>query len=412
MSLSLFTTKKEIFYTLLVAMALFCLSFSYEFYKYKQVTTYSLHAATVKVMNCYEKTKNDRTYRVLKLKNSDFSFYTTWKKSLHVKRGDELRVIIYTKTIDFYSYLKGFYASTKSLHVKSRSKKNSLIEFVENQHTNKITKELYNALFFAITVSNELREDITKWGIAHLVAISGFHIGILSGILFFLFKPLYTFFQDRYFPYRNRTSDLSFLVFLVLGGYVYFIDMTPSVLRAFVMSLIGFFFFSRNIKIISFGTLFFTICFVLILFPHLVFSIAFWFSVSGVFFIFLFLYHFLHLNNVAIFILLHFWVYILMIPIIHCFFDVFSLYQFFSPFISMVFILFYPLSLILHVADLGGVMDGFLIWFFSLHVDISSATTPIWFLLFYLVLALISIRFKFVALLLPLFASSLILGLV
>ena len=81
-------------------------------------------------------------------------------------------------------------------------------------------------------ISKELREDITKWGIAHLVAISGFHLGILSAILFFLLKPIYTFFQDRYFPYRNRTDDLAFIVFLLLGSYAYFIDMTPSVVRA------------------------------------------------------------------------------------------------------------------------------------------------------------------------------------
>jgi len=108
------------------------------------------------------------------------------------------------------------------------------------------------------------------------------------------------------------------------------------------MSMIGFFLFSRNIKIISFGTLFFTICIVLILFPHLIFSVAFWFSVSGVFYIFLFLYHFSNLSKISIFILLHFWVFVLMLPVVHFVFDVFSMYQLFSPLVSMVFILFYP----------------------------------------------------------------------
>jgi len=247
-SLPLFLTKREIVSTLLVLVVLFTSSIFYEFYKYKQITTYSLHVTTAKVINHYEKkSKNGKPYTVLKLKSRDFTFYTTYWKPLHVKRNDVLKVIFYTKTIDFYNYLKGFYVSTKSLHVKKKSEKNSLVEFVENQHIDLLSKELYNALFFAIPISKELREDITKWGIAHLVAISGFHLGILSGILFFLFRPIYTFFQDRYFPYRNRTADLAFLVFIVLGCYTYFIDMTPSVVRAFVMSVIGFLLFSRNI---------------------------------------------------------------------------------------------------------------------------------------------------------------------
>jgi competence protein ComEC len=263
-SLPLFTTKKEIFYTLVVIVALFVISFSYEYYKYKQITTYSLHVTTAKVLSDYQ--KDGKNYRILKLKSKDFTFYTTYKKPLHVNRYDELKVIFYTKGIDFYSYLRGFYASSKSLHVKKKSEPNRIVNFVENQHTNIKTKELYNALFFAIPISKELREDITKWGIAHLVAISGFHLGILSAILFFILKPIYGFFQDKYFPYRNQMADLALSVFILLGSYTYFIDMTPSVLRAFVMSLVGFFLFSRNIKIISFGTLFFTISIVLILF--------------------------------------------------------------------------------------------------------------------------------------------------
>ncbi|HIP44186.1 MAG TPA: ComEC/Rec2 family competence protein [Sulfurospirillum arcachonense] len=402
-SVPLFLSKRETISTLLVIVVLFLSSLSYEFYKYKKITTYSLHVANAKVLNSYQ--KEDKDYRVLKLKSKDLIFYTTNQKALG--RGDKVKAIIYTKNINFYSYLKGFYTPLKSLHVKSKAEKNSIVDFVQTQHSSLVTKEIYSALFFAMPISKELRENITKWGITHLVAISGFHLGILSAILFFLLKPIYAFFQDRYFPYRNRTADLAFIVFLLLGSYAYFIDMTPSVLRAYTMSLIGFFLFSRNVKIISFGTLFFTVSMVLILFPKLMFSIAFWFSVSGVFFIFLFLYHFSNLSKVSIFILLHFWVYVLMLPIVHFVFEVFSVYQLFSPFLSMLFILFYPLSLALHVVGLGAVMDSFLIWFFSLHVEIDLIVTPLWFFVSYIMLSLLAIRFRLLAFFLPLFAFSL-----
>ncbi|WP_024953647.1 ComEC/Rec2 family competence protein [Sulfurospirillum arcachonense] len=404
-SVPLFITKKEFFYTLFVVALLFFSSLSYEFYKYKKVTTYSLHVTDAKVLKYYpKKNKNDKVYHVLKLKSQDFTFYTVSWKDRNLTRGDTVKIGFFTNKIDFINYLKGFYATTKFLHVKNKYKQNSLISFVENQHKNELAKELYSALYFATPISKKLRENISQWGIAHLVAISGFHLGILSGILFFLLKPLYTFFQDKYFPYRNSYADLAFIVFVILGTYTYFIDMTPSVLRAYVMSIIGFLLFSRNIKIISFGTLFITVCAILILFPKLMFSIAFLFSVAGVFYIFLFLYHFSGLNKALVFILLHFWVYLLMLPIVHYVFDVFSLYQLFSPLLSMFFIVFYPLSLALHVIQFGDIFDHFLSWFFSLHVEVNSISTPFWFLGCYIVSSLVAIRVRLIAIFLPLLA--------
>ncbi len=409
-SLPLFTTKREVLQTLLVMVVLFITSLSYEFYKYKNITTYSLYKTTAKVLNTYK--KDGENYTVLKLKSDNFSFYTTYKKPLHVKRDDEVKVIFYTDGIDFYNYLKGFFAYTKTLHVTKKAQTKSIVKFVENQHKNSTIKELYSALFFATPISKILRENITVWGIAHLVAISGFHLGILSTILYFLLKPTYIFFQDRYFPYRNRSADLAFIVFLILGYYTYFLGITPSVLRAFIMSLIGFFLFSHNIKIISFGTLFFTVCIILILFPHLLFSVAFWLSVSGVFYIFLFLHHFLKLNKIAIFILLHIWVYFLMLPVVHFAFATFSWYQLFSPFISMLFLLFYPLSMFLHLVGLGELMDSYIVSFLSLHVEVTSLITPMWFFVSYIVLSLLAIRFRFLVFVLMLSALSLILGLI
>lgn len=401
--LPLFVSKKEAICTSFVVLVLFVLSLSYEFYKYKKLTTYSIHATTAKVINSYQKkSKNDKSYRVLKLRSGNFTFHTTYWKPLDISRGDTVKILFYTKAVDFYSFLKGSFVRIKSISVINQAEKNFVIEYVRNQHDDALAKELYSALFFAIPVSKELRDDIVKWGIAHLVAISGFHLGILSAILFFLLKPIYTFFQDKFFPYRNRTADLALLVFVILGTYVYFIDMVPSVVRAYVMSLIGFFLFSRNIKIISFETLLFTICTILILFPHLIFSIAFWLSVSGVFYIFLFLHHFLNLNKVAIMLLLNFWVYILMIPIIHFLFDIFSFQQLLSPLISIAFAPFYVASLALHVVGWGAVMDSFLVWFFSLHVETIHFKTPSWFLLIYLALSLLAIRHKLVAVALPL----------
>lgn len=408
--LPLFANKKELFYTLLAVVILFCFSLSYEYYKYKKITSYSLHVATVQVINIHKKvSKKGKPYTVLKLKNRDFTFYTVSWKPLHVKLKDSVEVGFYTGKINFYNYLKNFYAPLKFIHIKSREKPNILVDFVQNQHTQSLTKELYSALYFATNISSDLRKDIAKWGISHLIAISGFHLTILSSLLYFLLRPIYSFFQDRYFPYRNRSADLAFIVFAFLGSYAYFIDFSPSVLRAFILSLVAFFFYSQNIKIISFATLFFTMSIVLILFPKLFFSIAFWFSLSGVFYILLFLHHFSHLHKIAIFLLLHFWVFVLMLPIVHFVFDTFSFYQLLSPFLSMLFLLFYPLSLVLHVIDFGVILDNILTLFLSLHVETFSVVTPFWFLCGYVVLSLIAIRLQFLVFVLPLLSLGLVL---
>lgn len=412
-SLPLFNSQKELLYTLLTVVILFLISLSIEFYNYKKITTYSLHVSTSKIVNQYNKTsKKGKTYTVLKLKNSKFTFYATSWKPTETKIGDEVEVAFYTDTINFYSYMRGFFANLKFLHVKKKYSPSFVTEYISNQHESKIAKEIYGAIFFAANISKDLRESITKWGIAHLVAISGFHLGLLSSILFFLLKPFYTFFQNRYFPYRNRHADLAFIVFILIGLYAYLIDYNPSVLRAYVMSLVAFFLFSKNIKIISFGTLFFTMSIVLILFPKLVFSVAFWFSIWGVFYIFLFLHHFSHLSKTAMFILLHFWVYILMVPIVHYVFDIFSFAQFLSPFLSMLFLLFYPLSMALHVMGLGHLLDNTLEWFFSLHVNAISLNTPLWFLCVFVVLSLVSIKYRNLSFVLILSVLSLGLGLI
>lgn len=52
------------------------------------------------------------------------------------------------------------------------------------------------------------------------------------------------------------------------------------------MLLWGFYLISKNIKLISFVNLFLSICICIALFPRLLFSVGFLFSILGVFYIF------------------------------------------------------------------------------------------------------------------------------
>ncbi|MCK4736928.1 MAG: ComEC/Rec2 family competence protein, partial [Sulfurimonas sp.] len=128
----------------------------------------------------------------------------------------------------------------------------------------------------------------------------------------------------------------------------------------FGMLLVGFILYDRGIKIISMQTLFLTVLLLLVFFPKLVFALGFWLSVSGVFYIFLFLIHFKDLNKIWQFILVPFWVYMLMLPFSLAIFGNFSIYHPLSILWTTLFTLFYPLSIFLHVIGFGNLFDSLL----------------------------------------------------
>ena len=160
------------------------------------------------------------------------------------------------------------------------------------------------------------------------------------------------------------------------------------------MSLLGFFFFSRGVRIFSFETLAISILGILAIFPPLFFSLSFWFSVAGVFYLFVFLHHFSHLNKWLMFILLDIFVFISMIPIVHATFPVFTLLQLTSPLSSIVFIVFYPLGVFLHVINLGGILDSFLLVFLHVKTQSYALVVEPWILIPYIGISLLAIRFR------------------
>lgn len=397
----LFTRKKEIFIAFLVVLLLGCISLFIEYQNYQNFIKEPLHVNRALVLNHYLKTnEKGRTYDVFKLKlENGVSFYTVSWKTKTIPLKSTVKVKFKVENLTFLNYMQGFYAPSLSLYEVDEDDKffdvRKLYRWIEKQHEDKIASEFYTTLLFATPISKELRDDVQKWGITHLIAISGYNVGVISFLLFFFLKPIYQFFQDRYFPYRNATADLSVVVFVFLFFYMVIIDFVPSFLRAFVMSILGFFFFSRGIKILSFETLGITILGILAFSPPLFFSLSFWFSVAGVFYLFLFLQHFLHLNKWLMFILLDIFVFISMIPIVHAIFPVFTLLQLTSPISSVIFIFFYPLGVFLHVIGFGGILDSLLLGFLHVKAQSYAIVVEQWMLIPYVGLSLLAIRFRF-----------------
>ncbi|MCW8955108.1 MAG: ComEC/Rec2 family competence protein [Sulfurimonas sp.] len=338
-----------------------------EYQNFQQLTRFDSQILEATVIKQYEKTslstkKKSKTFQILKLKSKEgLTFYTGAKKSLENIKGKIVKLEVWAGKISFYEYLTSFYAYSKIKYIyKTPTLKQKINSTISSSHVNQNISNIYQALYTAAPLSKELQATFSTLGVSHLLAISGFHLGVLSALLFFFIRPIYTFFQDRYFPYRNSKLDIFLIISALLLSYLIFLDSPPSLVRAFGMLLVGFVLYDRGVKIISMQTLFLSVILLLVFLPKLTFTLGFWLSVSGVYFIFLFLIHFKDLNKIWQFILVPFWVYLLMLPFSLAIFGNFSIYHPLSILWTTLFTLFYPISIFLHVIGFGNLFDGLL----------------------------------------------------
>lgn len=398
LKLSLFENKKEIFLFLLAIMIVFAGNLFLQHQTYQKLSTEKFFRTEATVINQYQKTsKKGKVYHVLKLKSVDgYTFITTNYEDIKDLKDRNVRIGLITDKVTFLDFLKSFYAPSFDIELLDyqTSFKEKLEEGIVSQHEAPFAKELFAALFLAKPISKSLRESVTTLGISHLIAISGYHLSFLFGLLYLLISKPYTFFQDRHFPYRNRRFDLTVGIIMILFWYVWLLDFTPSLIRSFVMMVFAFFLFHRNVKILSFEVLAVAVLFILALKPTLLFSIGFWFSVSGIFYIYLFLHYFKESNKWFIMIVINIWVYFAMIPVVHFIFPDFSFWQLISPLLSIGFGIFYPLEMLLHLVGYGDVLDGLLLKLFSIKGEIIELKTPLWFLALYVLSSFMAIFHK------------------
>jgi competence protein ComEC len=385
------TTFRQYFSAIFLFIVIFGLNISYQYMKYLDFISEDAILVQGVVKNIYQKDN----YNILKIKTKDFSFFTSDSLKNKIEQNSIVSAYLITKNITFIQYLKGFYALSFSM--KSISKDNvldSITNTINSQHTNKYIQNLFNALFLAIPIDEELRKICAMYGVSHLVAISGFHLSILSAMLYFIFYIPYGYFYKRYFPYRNKKFDIFIVVSIFLTIYLILTDFVPSLLRAFIMFILGVYFARSNIKIISFETLAIVVFVIIGLFADLLFSLSFWFSVAGVFYIFLFLKYFKNLSKLVKFIFFNIWIYLAMNPIVHFFFDTTSLIQLISPIITLLFTIFYPIELIAHIFGYGDILDFLLIKAILLDFEIVSKSISWWVFIIYILLSFFSIKVK------------------
>ncbi|PDW32862.1 competence protein [Helicobacter pylori] len=395
----LLSTPKEylwcgVFLSLLLAINLYLEYLNYQKLDFSKPT--SLNA---QILLQYPKTKDQKTYFVLKLQSKGMIFYTTIKEPLKNLQYRHAQFFGKIKFCSFLESLKSCFFQTYSFSLtRKHNFKSHVRHFIDSAHSSALVGNLYRALFIGDSLNKDLRDRANALGINHLLAISGFHLGILSASVYFLFSLFYTPLQRRYFPYRNAFYDIGVLVWVFLLGYLLLLDFLPSFFRAFLMGLLGFLACFFGVRILSFKLLVLACCIAIALLPKLLFSVGFLLSVCGVWYIFLFLKHtqiffkdssFLKRSFQAI--ALSVLVFLNMLIIAHAFFPMFSPYQLFSIPLGLIFIVFFPLSLFLHAVGLGSLLDHFLSM--PLTIPTISVSSPLWLLGAHLFLTILSTRF-------------------
>ncbi|MEJ8625798.1 ComEC/Rec2 family competence protein [Helicobacter pylori] len=394
----LLTTPKEYLLCGVILSLLLAINLYLEYLNYQKLDFSKPTSLNAQILLQYPKTKDQKTYFVLKLQSKGMIFYTTIKEPLKNLQYRHAQFFGRIKSCSFLESLRSCFFQTYSFSLtRKQDFKSRLRHFINSVHSSALVGNLYRALFIGDSLNKDLRDRANALGINHLLAISGFHLGILSASVYFLFSLFYIPLQKRYFPYRNAFYDIGVLVWVFLLGYLLLLDFLPSFFRAFLMGLLGFLACFFGVRLLSFKLLILACCIAIALLPKLLFSVGFLLSVCGVWYIFLFLKHAQAFFKSSSFLMrslqaisLSALVFLNMLIIAHAFFPMFSPYQLFSIPLGLIFIVFFPLSLLLHAVGLGSLLDRILNM--PLAIPTISVFSPLWLLWAHLFLTILSVR--------------------
>ena len=391
----LFVTLKEFWLSMIFLVALLVIRLFFLYGDYEEFKEKPLFYTDVQVLQAYEKWTENNYYTILKLYSPtlDLNFFSRTK----IRANDltsKIRVKLFPHSdMEFLDYLgtSFIFSKVNDIYDEKENPKADIFNFIEQQHNDETISNFYKAIYFATPLTKSLRESVSSLGVSHLIALSGFHLSILSALLFFLIRLVYRPMQQRFFPYRFDLYDIGFIVLLILGFYVWFVGSPPSLLRSYVMLISGWVLLLFGIELVSFSFLATIVLVLLVIFPKLLLSLAFWFSIAGVFYIFLLLQYFSHLNKYLMMLLISSGLFILMLPIVHTVFPMTSSLQLYSPLLSLGFTFFYPISMLLHLLDMGDLFDSYLQQLFTLHAQMVAFKLEKSYLFIYLILSFLSI---------------------
>jgi competence protein ComEC len=78
-------------------------------------------------------------------------------------------------------------------------------------------------------------------------------------------------------------------------------------------------------------------------------------------------------------------------PIVHYFFTTTTIEQLLSPIFTLLFTIFYPLVALLHILQIGGLLDNLLLSLINYNLNSTEVTTPLFIFVFYICISIFSI---------------------
>ncbi|MBD3808546.1 MAG: ComEC/Rec2 family competence protein, partial [Epsilonproteobacteria bacterium] len=362
----IFLTTRSFVLTILFFVFLLVVRLGFIYSDYKEFIAKPFYFTYADIISIENKPNAMFPHMLLKLKSDDgLEFYT---KSydilpLSIKR---VRVEIFPDSnITFFKFLGTFFIDSRLKEVVPVEKniKEKVVENIKDQHNDNLTSNIYPAIFFNTPLTKEIRDKVIVLGASHLIALSGFNLTILWGVVFGILAIFYKPLQSRFFPHRYIAIDLGLISLLFLGAYVWFADFSPSLIRAYAMVLFGWLILIMGLELVSFSFLAFIAAVLLVIYPKFLASISFWFSVAGVFYIMLTAYHTKNINRYLVgFFIMPISMFLLMQPIVHSIFGQTSPYQLLSIPLELAYVAFYPLMMFLHIVGFGGILDSSLVW--------------------------------------------------
>lgn len=371
------------------------LSLSWEYHTFLELTRFDDPLVRAEVIDQEIKLIGERPKTSMKLRLENGSLCRcAMSPYLRDLRGRDVLIELQTAKVGFLDYLKGFRTRGVIQEVYPElSLKERWYRLIAGKHEDAQMKELYGALFVATPMSSDFQTLVGAMGLSHILSISGYHFGILSLIAYVILRRPYGWLQNRYFPYRHGNRDLFFMVFLLLFLYLWALEFIPPMVRSFGMIAVGYWLYDRGIKIVSIQTLIVAVSLLLAFFPKLFFSLGFWFSSFGVLSIFIFVRYYDHWKPWQIFLALHLWCYLVLLPISLSIFGTFGYWHIGSIPLALVFNLYYPSVLFLHLTPWGKLYDPYLLRMFN-SGDVHQVAIPLWIGIVSIVLAVMAMRWK------------------
>jgi competence protein ComEC len=167
-----------------------------------------------------------------------------------------------SKQDNFNYYFKPLKNSTWVFHEKKNNflekrqfLKNKLKRFINKKIKNRNAKSFYNGILTGNIDDLYLSYYFNKCGLSHILAISGFHFGLI--ILFF------SFFLKIFFSRKIS----SILLLIIVNLYFLFLGYSPSIFRAYLMCFFFLISILLNRKNYSINILFLSLILSLILYP-------------------------------------------------------------------------------------------------------------------------------------------------